>query len=143
MVTGKSCVLSPLFYSLFTHDCAPPHNSNIVIKYADDTTMVGQISNNKESAYKEEIRSLTAWCAINNLTLTAMKTKELIVDFLRSNSRGHFSVNINGTKVEWVSSFKFLGVYISEDLSWHQDISALVKKAQQRLFLLRSLKKKL
>ncbi|KAI5094470.1 hypothetical protein C0J45_16194 [Silurus meridionalis] len=138
-VTG--CVLSPLLYSLFTHDCAPLHNSNIFIKYADDTTVVGQIHNNDESPYREEIRSLTAWCATNNLTLNASKTKELIVNFRKSNSRRHLPVNINGNEVERVSSFNFLGVHISEDLSWHQNTSALVKKAQQCLYFLRSLKK--
>ncbi|KAI5627509.1 gastrula zinc finger protein XlCGF28.1-like [Silurus asotus] len=78
---------------------------------------------------------------INNLTLNATKTKELIVDFRKSNRRRHLPVNINGTEVERVSSFKFLGVHISDDLSWQQNTSALVKKAQQRLYSLRSLKK--
>ncbi|KAI5102149.1 gastrula zinc finger protein XlCGF28.1-like [Silurus meridionalis] len=44
-------------------------------------------------------------------------------------------------EVERVSSFKFLGVHISEELSWHQNTSALVKKAQQCLYFLRSPKK--
>ena len=43
--------------------------------------------------------------------------------------------------VDQVSSFKFLGTYISEDLSWTTNPSSLVKKAQQRLFFLRTLKK--
>ncbi|KAI5608469.1 gastrula zinc finger protein XlCGF28.1-like [Silurus asotus] len=137
----QGCVLSPLLYSLFTHDCAPLYNFNIFIKYADDTTVVGQIDNNNESAYREEIRNLAAWCATNNLTLNATKTEELIVDFRKSNSRRHLPVNINETEVERVSSFKFLGVHISEDLTWQQNKSALVKKAHQRLYFLRSLKK--
>ena len=32
-------VLSPLWYSLFTHDCVAKHNSNTIIKIADDTTV--------------------------------------------------------------------------------------------------------
>ncbi|KAK3519981.1 hypothetical protein QTP70_010107 [Hemibagrus guttatus] len=117
----QGCVLSPLLYSLFTHDCVPRHNSNIFIKYVDDTTVVGQISNNDESAYREEIQSLSVWCSMNNRTLNAMKTKE--------------------SEVEHVSSFKFLGVHISEDLSWHLNTSTLVRKAQQHLYFLRRLKK--
>ena len=30
------CVLSPLLYSLFTHDCVAMHASNSIIKFADD-----------------------------------------------------------------------------------------------------------
>ena len=34
----QGCVLSPLLYSLFIHDCVARHNSNTIIKFADDTT---------------------------------------------------------------------------------------------------------
>ncbi len=36
--------------------------------------------------------------------------------------------------MEWVSSFKFLGVHITEDLKWSAHTDAVLKKAQQRLF---------
>ncbi|KAK3543291.1 hypothetical protein QTP70_014050 [Hemibagrus guttatus] len=133
----QGCVLRPLLYSLFTHDCVLWHNSNIFIKYEDDTTVDGRISNNNESAYREEIQSLSAWCSMNNLTFNAMKTKEFIVDFRKSNSSRHSPIYINGSEIEHVSSFKFLGVHISEDLSWHLNISTLVRKVQQRLYFLR------
>ncbi len=48
---------------------------------------------------------------------------------------------ISGTPVERVSSFKYLGVNISEDLTWNTHIQTQVKKARQRLYHLRQLKK--
>ncbi|TKS65504.1 RNA-directed DNA polymerase from mobile element jockey [Collichthys lucidus] len=56
----QSCVLSPLLYSLYTHDCAPVHHSNTIVKFADDTTVVGLISGGDESAYREEVERLLA-----------------------------------------------------------------------------------
>ncbi|KAK6302525.1 hypothetical protein J4Q44_G00268800, partial [Coregonus suidteri] len=41
----QGCVLIPLLYSLFTDDYVAKHNSNIIIKFADDTTVVGLITN--------------------------------------------------------------------------------------------------
>ncbi|KAM7379021.1 hypothetical protein PAMP_017842 [Pampus punctatissimus] len=137
----QGCVLSPLLYSLFTFDCTPVHGSNSIIKFADDTTVIGLIRNNDEADYREEVQHLAAWCADNNLTLNTRKTKEIIMDYRKTKPDMHTPVHINGTEVERVSSFKFLGVHISEDLTWTLNTSTLVKKAHQRLFFLRRLKK--
>uniref|UniRef100_A0A3Q3GWF6 Reverse transcriptase domain-containing protein n=1 Tax=Labrus bergylta TaxID=56723 RepID=A0A3Q3GWF6_9LABR len=137
----QGCVLSPFLYSLFTHDCRPVHGSNTIIKFADDTAVIGLISNNDDTAYREEVQHLAAWCADNNLLLNTSKTKEIIVDFRRERGSTHNPIHINGMAVERVSSFKFLGTHITEDLSWSTNTSSLVKKAHQRLFFLRTLKR--
>ncbi len=79
----QGCVLSPLLYTLYTHDCTPTHSSNTIIKFADDTTMVGLISGGDESAYRDEVEQLSMWCIENNLALNITKTKELIIDCRR------------------------------------------------------------
>eukprot|EP00061_Rhincodon_typus_P008562 g31276.t1 len=50
-------------------------------------------------------------------------------------------VYINGTEFERVESVKFLGVMIANSLSWTCRVDRSVKKAQQRLFVLRRLRK--
>ncbi len=50
-------------------------------------------------------------------------------------------IAIDKTPVERVSSFKFLGVHITEDLTWSAHTDAVLKKAHQRLFFLRRLRK--
>ncbi|TWW53896.1 hypothetical protein D4764_0015590 [Takifugu flavidus] len=104
--------MSPFLYSLFTHDCRALHGSNTIIKFADDTTVIGLIKDNDESAYREE-----------------------------EEDGIHPPIHINGAAVERVSSFKFLGIHLSQDLTWTTNCSSLVKKAHQRLFFLRTLKK--
>ena len=51
------------------------------------------------------------------------------------------SIYIGVAAVEQVSSFKFLGIHISNDLIWSANSSTLVKKAQLHLYFLRSLSK--
>ncbi|KAK3524848.1 hypothetical protein QTP86_007847 [Hemibagrus guttatus] len=127
---------------LFQHDCTPVHKARtFIIKFADDSTVTGLISDNEETAYRAEVQHLVAWCADNNLLLNTSKTKELIVDFRREKGRTHDLIHINGMAVERVSSFKFLGTHISEDLSWTTNTSSLVTKAHQHLFYLNTLKK--
>ncbi|KAI3360806.1 hypothetical protein L3Q82_012879, partial [Scortum barcoo] len=78
----------------------------------------------------------------NNLHLNVSKTKELIVDFRRRQREEHAPLSINGTTVERVShSFRFLGVHISEDLTWTHHTDFITKSARQRLFFLRRLRR--
>ncbi len=123
-----------------THDCTATHSSNVIVKFADDTTVIGLITDNDETAYREEVSTLTKWCQENHLSLNIDKTKELVVDYRRQ-SREHTPITIDKTPVEQVSSFKFLGVHITEDLTWSAHTDAVLKKAHQRLFFLRRLRK--
>ena len=67
-------MLSTLLYSLYTHDGKPRHDSNIIIKFADDTTVLCIISDDDESAYRDDVKHLIKWCASNELTKCS-KTK--------------------------------------------------------------------
>ncbi len=98
------------------------------------------ITDNDETAYREEVSILPKWCQENHLSLNIDKTKELVVDYRRQ-SREHTPITIDKTPVERVSSFKFLGVHITEDLTWSAHTDAVLKKAHQRLFFLRRLSK--
>ncbi len=59
----------------------------------------------------------------------------------RRQSREHTPITIVKTPVERVNSFKFLDVHITEDLTWSAHTDAVLKKAHQRLFFLRRLRK--
>ncbi len=38
-----------------------------IVKFADDTTVIGLITNKDETAYREEVSTLTKWCQENHL----------------------------------------------------------------------------
>ncbi len=103
----QGCVLSPLLYSLYTHDCVSSHSSTSIIKFADDTVVLGLINNDDETAYLDEVERLTSWCQDNCLSLNVSKTKELIVDFRKRQQQPYTPLMISGTPVERVSSFKY------------------------------------
>lgn len=69
---------------------------------------------NVESANRVEVQDLVSRCSDNNLILNTEKTKELIINFGRSQKLEYAPVFINGERVERVSSLKFLGTYISD-----------------------------
>ncbi|KAK3559815.1 hypothetical protein QTP86_020990, partial [Hemibagrus guttatus] len=90
------------------------HSSNHIVKFADDTTVVGLISKNDESAYREEVQRLTAWCKASSLSLNVDKTKEMVVDFRRAQT---------------------------ENFTWSLKTTSISKKAQQHLYFLQRLRK--
>ncbi|KAK3548324.1 hypothetical protein QTP70_010182 [Hemibagrus guttatus] len=55
-----------------------------LLKFADNTTVIGLIQDGDESAYRQEVEQLAAWCSLNHLELNTLKTVEMIVDFRRN-----------------------------------------------------------
>ncbi len=64
----------------------------------------------------------------------------MIVDF-RRNPPALPPLTIMNSTVTAVESFGFLGTTISQDLKWDNHIDSIAKKAQQRLYFLRQLRK--
>ena len=61
--------------------------------------MLGLIHINDESMYGEEVKHLEGWCRENDLVLNADKTKEMIIDFRRSQPE-HAPLSISGESGE-------------------------------------------
>ena len=78
-----------------------------IVKFGDDTTVIGLIKSG-ETTYRRKVAALVAWCQENNLPLNTEKTKEMIID-PRKGKEHHTLLHINGTEVERVKTFKFLG----------------------------------
>ncbi|KAK3548124.1 hypothetical protein QTP70_004881 [Hemibagrus guttatus] len=116
------------------------HSLNHIIMLAHDMTMVGLISKNDESEYREEVQQLIASSKANNLSLSVDKTKEMIVDFRRAHS-SHSPLFINGSSVEIIKSIKFLGLHLVENFTWSLNTSFISKKVQQCLYFLQRLRK--
>ncbi len=72
---------------------------------------------------------------------TLYTKRRFFVDFRKRQQRPCTPLMISGTPVERVSSFKYLGLNISEDLTWTAHIQTQVKKARERLYHLRQLRK--
>lgn len=137
----QGCVLSPQLYTLYTLDCVATHSSNSIVKFADDTVVLCLISNNDETAYMKEMEILEGWCQDNHLQLNVSKTKEMVVDYSRKQQRSYAPLFIAGAPVEKVDNFKYLGVQLTDDLTWSNHTHAQVTKARQRLYHLRQLRR--
>ncbi|KAI3374005.1 hypothetical protein L3Q82_022569, partial [Scortum barcoo] len=95
--------------------------------------------NGDDREYRGLIQDFADWCLRNNLQINAGKTKELVVDF-RRRSHSPPAPGTQGTDIDTVKSYKYLGVHLNDSLDWTHNTDALVKKGNSRLFLLRRLR---
>ena len=68
------------------------------------------------------------------------KCKEMVITFLKYQPSPVLPMFLNGAAIVRVSSFKLLGVTLSNDLSWNDHCDEMLKKACKRLYALPSLK---
>ena len=79
--------------------------SSPLVKFADDTELVGKISNGEDALYHKQIENFLNWCDKNYLYLNISKVKEICIDF-RKNQRCPKPVYIKGEAVERVDTYK-------------------------------------
>ena len=86
---------------------------------------------------------LVSWFDNSFLELNAQKTQEMCFGRSRVKGASHplsQPLRIIGQTVETVSTFKYLGTVVDENLTFTVNVDHIYKKAQQRLFLLRKLR---
>ena len=136
----QGCVLSAFLFIVYTNALSLSSENCKIIKYADDTVVIGLISDNNEKEYKSTIDYVSHWCSDNFLDLNASKTKEIVFD-MRKNKNSKEPVIINNTSVALIQSYKYLGVTIQENLKWNEHVEVQEKKANKRMYHVRRLKK--
>ncbi len=135
----QGCVLSAVLFIVYTADCRSLSN-HVIVKYADDTVIVGLISNkDDENDYVSEVDRFVNWCDQNFLNLNVKKTKEMIVNFSKS-PQATDPIEIKGSNVDTVDEYKYLGNIIDSKLKGNLNVSRMYKKCNQRLYFLRKLK---
>ena len=121
----KGSAYSGLLYSSIYSNCS-------IIKYADDTVLLGKIHADDVSNYISQVNHFIEWCGLNYLNINVNKTKKMLIDF-RRNRVEPFPLTINSVSVERVSQYKYLGIIIDNKLNGSPNTQRVYSKAAQRL----------
>ena len=132
--------ISPAIFTIYTDDCRSGIERVKIIKFADDTAILGLLDNALESfsSFVDEIDRFVAWCARHSLQLNVSKTKDMIFDF-RKKEVTHREIVIGDECVERVSDYKYLGVTVNERLDWSVHAEKVLSKVNQRMYFVRKL----
>ena len=107
--------------------------------YADDTEIYYSAGTLKsvQTVVQDDMDKIALWMVDNELLLNESKTKTLLFGTRQKLGEGaDFDININGTKLEQVYSFKYLGMTLHHQLNWKEQVESVGVKISNRLKLL-------
>ena len=135
MLLGPFCFLQ-LFYSL-----NPICDNSRFFKYADDVTILHFLSNACEDNLQNEFSHVESWSKNIGLSINYEKCSIMNCTTKKFMSLPQIPSRETSEIIVTVSHLKLLGITFSEDLSWREHISIIVKKCLRRLYILRNLKR--
>ena len=133
--------LGPILFLIMINDLAirsPLCSSHW--KYVDDVTISEVISLGEASSLQSDIDCISQWALQNNMNLNAKKCKVMTIYPLKSMPDIPTLV-VNKLPLDSVSSYKVLGLTLSDTLKWNDNTTEIVSKASKRLYILRVLKR--
>ena len=135
--TPQGTVLSPLLFSIYTDTIRSSVASVKILKYADDTVLLGNISVHDDfENYCDEISRICAVCTDHELLLNASKTKEIVFTTSRETPDVPL-ISISNHTVPLSDSVKYLGVEIDSKLRFSEQADVVSTKCKQRLYIIK------
>ena len=135
----QGSVLGPSLFLLYINDLPEGIKSKIRL-FADDTMCSKTIMKKKdEQVLQEDLRSLTTWEEKWSMEFHPQKCSTLRVS--RKKDKTAPAYELHGQNIENVSTTKYLGVNIQDNMQWESHIDSITKKASKTLgFIRRNLK---
>ena len=95
--------------------------------YADYVIICTSTATSDELQIKLQlcVDNVHQWYNMNRLTVNKKKSAVMVIGSkgqLQSLNLGHFSINLDGNKIEFVNMAKYLGLLVKDDLSWDDHI---------------------
>ena len=135
----QGSVLGPLLFLVYINDIFSVVTKANIRLYADDTViyMSDADPGNASSLLQEDLIRLTEWCALNKLSINERKTKAMIFGTKHKiSSQNGDGLFINKTSMEFIKSYKYLGVVLDNMLTLNEHINKCVKAAAHKTYLL-------
>jgi len=108
-------------------------------KFVDDTTLSKVVAKFATGRMQECCNELAEQTQEVRMIVNGRKTKEVIIGPILKDPPP--DMLLNDTVVDRVSTFKLLGVHVSNDLKWTEHVRAVTSKASSRLHFLKQLKR--
>ena len=140
----QGSILGPLLFLLYVNDLPFVSRQLNTIMFADDTNLFLQDHDlvQLQNRFNEELKKVSSWIKLNKLSLNISKTHCLLFT-RKKQSDLQIELKIDDTPVQLSNRTKFLGVILSDDLSWKYHVEKICQKIARGIGLLKKMRYKL
>ena len=139
----QGSILGPLLYILYANDIEEIILKSKVTFYADDTVIYAS-SCNITSALKrvqKDLANLQTWCNKNGLFINPSKTKHMFFSNRKADyNKNRYILQINGTKVQQVPTYSYLGVALDEHLTFEAHSKQVINRVASKIYQLKKVR---
>ncbi|MCG7883757.1 MAG: reverse transcriptase family protein [Candidatus Thiodiazotropha endolucinida] len=136
----QGSILGPLLFLLYINDVVQNVQSCIKL-FADDTSLYIIVDNpiNAAMLLNSDLETIHKWAETWLVKFNPSKSESLLVS-RKTNINRHPPLVMNNEYINEVTHHKHLGIFLSNDGTWHEHINYITSKAWQRIYIVRKLK---
>ena len=129
----QGSILGPLLFLIYVDDIGSDLTSQTRL-FADDCTVYREVNGKTDmQALQTDLNHLYQWSQTWQLSLNLSKCKAICISNKRSPPLSPYYYNV---PLDWVDTFKYLGITINRKLKWGDQVTATTSKATKILNLL-------
>ena len=135
----QGSILGPLLFIIYINDLQHSISHCQHLSYADDTTIYKTHANihTLQTQVNDDLQSLHTWCNTNSLYLNTKKTNAMLFHATtRMQTETPIETFINQQPIANVTEAPFLGITLTNKLTWERHIDKVTKKVAKGLFAL-------